>query len=107
MPSIVQSLYERFREALQNGGALTLSPDEIRLLADIGAYGLLQDADNMELGIKCLKNNPRTSLATSGLKSGKTVHHLTSGKSGLTTTRLDRGTISALIAGTSKTPNGH
>ena len=104
MSSAVQSFYERFREALKSGGALSLLPDDVRMLADLGAYSLLQDAENKELGIQCPETLPLTSLAISGSKNGKTAHRRTSGKSDATTSRLDRDTILALLAGTSKTP---
>ena len=107
MPSSIQSLYERFREALKTGVYLTLLPDDVRILADLGTYRLLQDAENKELGIQCPETLPHTSLATNGLKNGKTAHRPTSGKFDVTTGKLGRDTILALLAGTSKKPKGH
>lgn len=106
MPSPIQSLYERFREALKSGGSMSLMPDDVRTLADLGTYRHLQDAENQELGIQCPEKHHLTSLAISGSKSGVTARRRTFGKSEATTSRLDRDIISALIAGTSKTPKG-
>ena len=105
MSSPIQSLYERFRDALKSGGSLSLLSNDVRTLADLGTYRLLQDAENEELGIQCPEKLPLTSLAINGLKNGRTGHLRTSGKSGATTNKLDRDTILALIARTSKTPN--
>ena len=104
MRSVVQSLYERLREALQTGGSLSLSSEEVRTLADIGAYGLLQEAENLELEIQCPAKIPRMSLAISGSKKGTTERRQIFGKSDSTTGKLGPDTILALIAGTSKTP---
>ena len=104
MQSAVQSLYERFREALQTSASLSLSPDEVRTLADIGAYRLLQETENLELGLQCPAKIPPMSLAISGSKRGTTVRRQTSGKSGSTIGKLGPDTILALIAGTSKAP---
>ena len=83
----------KYRRALRNGTGLSLTAEQARALAEIGALDIVTEAENQEL---CPVKPARASTATSGSTSVAMARQPASTRSRGTIPALDRSAIAQL-----------